>query len=91
MERRSESGGGSRRRLLLAGAGGVTGLALGACGTAGGGDGGPAPGALPVTLEFQHRWEGARTEVVDRVVALYQQARPQVRVNSQLVFGNGEG
>ncbi|HEX2517745.1 MAG TPA: extracellular solute-binding protein, partial [Chloroflexota bacterium] len=91
MERRSESGGGSRRRLLLAGAGGVTGLALGACGTAGGRDGGPAPGAQPVTLEFQHRWEGARTEVVDRVVALYQQARPQVRVNSQLVFGNGEG
>jgi ABC-type glycerol-3-phosphate transport system substrate-binding protein len=64
--------------------------ALAACGQDVGG-GGSAKNLPPVTLEFQHRWEGARTEVIDKVVAAYQQQMPNVRVNSQLVFGNGDG
>jgi ABC-type glycerol-3-phosphate transport system substrate-binding protein len=55
------------------------------------GAGGSAKSMPPVTLEFLHRWEGSRTEVIDKVVATYQQQMPNVRVNSQLVFGNGDG
>ncbi|MBI3973290.1 MAG: extracellular solute-binding protein [Chloroflexi bacterium] len=82
----------SRRRLVAAGGSALAGAALAACGRGTetiGGD--AAKSTQPVTLEFQHRWEGARTEVIDRVVATYQQQKPHVRVNSQLVFGSGEG
>jgi sn-glycerol 3-phosphate transport system substrate-binding protein len=74
--------------VITGAAGGASAVALAACGQE---VGSGSKSLAPVTLEFQHRWEGARTEVIDRVVAAYQQARPNVRVNSQLVFGSGEG
>jgi ABC-type glycerol-3-phosphate transport system substrate-binding protein len=79
----------SRRRLLASGVSGGVGLALAACGQEAGGGG--AKTLAPVTLEFLHRWEGARTEVIDKIVASYQQTQPNVKVNSQLVFGSGDG
>lgn len=80
-----------RRRLLGAG-GSLAAGALAACGqTSGTAVPGAAPSRAPVTLEFQHRWEGSRTEVIDKVVADYQRVAPHVRVTSQLVFGSGEG
>lgn len=80
----------SRRQLVAAGGSSLAGAALVAC-APGGSGAAPAASAQPVTLEFLHRWEGARTEVIDKVVAAYQAQKPNVRVNSQLVFGTGEG
>ena len=81
---------GTRRQLLAIGSGGSAALTLlAACGQDTGG--GTAKSLAPVTLEFQHRWEGARTEVIDKIVAAYQQTQPNVRVSSQLVFGSGDG
>jgi ABC-type glycerol-3-phosphate transport system substrate-binding protein len=88
----------SRRRVLGAvgtAAGALGGMALAACGAATGASGGAESGAArtaqPVTLEFLHRWEGARTEVIERVVGAYRQQHPSVQINNQLVFGNGDG
>jgi ABC-type glycerol-3-phosphate transport system substrate-binding protein len=82
----------TRRRVLgvTAASGAVVALVAG-CGPSGPPATGSGGVAQPVTLDFQHRWEGARTEVIDKVVAAYQAQRPNVRVNSQLVFGSGEG
>ncbi|HEU5315824.1 MAG TPA: extracellular solute-binding protein [Chloroflexota bacterium] len=80
----------SRRSLIRAAASGGAALTLAACGQEQGGGSG-SKSLAPVTLEFQHRWEGARTEVIDKIVAAYQQTQPNVKVNSQLVFGSGEG
>ena len=80
----------SRRTLMAAGASGGLALALAACGQETGGTSG-TKSLAPVTLEFLHRWEGARTEVIDRIVGAYQQTQPNVKINSQLVFGSGEG
>ena len=91
---RSGTGAMSRRRVLVAATPAGATAALAACGQAGGSGaagGGEAKSAQPVTLEFQHRWEGARTEVIDKVVAAYQQEKPNVRVNGLLVFGSGDG
>src|SRR5919199_1362073 len=80
------------RRALV---GGGTALApaalLVACGANASGGANYAPASEPVTLEFLHRWEGARTPVIDQIVAQYQSAKPNVHVNSQLVFGDGPG
>jgi len=84
----------SRRRIVLSAGSAAAGGALVACGAATGGTGGETGAAKsqpPVTIEFLHRWEGARTEVINRAVGAYQQEKPHVRVNSQLVFGKGEG
>ena len=94
-----EIGGGgsawSRRRVLGgAGAAALGGALLAACGAgtgATGAESGAARSAQPVTLEFLHRWEGARTEVIERVVGAYRQQHPNVQINNQLVFGNGDG
>lgn len=43
----------------------------------------------PVTLEFLHRWEGAREPLIGQVLAQFQQEFPHITVNSQLVFGSG--
>src|SRR5262245_5014213 len=76
----------TRRALLGAGTVAAAGVAA-ACGASQPGGAGPAPSSEPVTLEFLHRWEGARTAVIDQVVADYQRLKPNVKVNSQLVFG----
>jgi len=81
----------SRRRWLNAVGGGAMVGVLAACGRQDGSSGQSAKSAAPVVLEFQHRWEGARTQVIDQVVADYQQQHPQVKINSLLVFGSGEG
>jgi ABC-type glycerol-3-phosphate transport system substrate-binding protein len=85
--------GATRRGLLRTAAGLTAGAALGAaCGAPAPGASGPAvPSTEPVRLEFQHRWEGARTEVVDRIVADYRRLHPNVQIESQLVFGSGQG
>jgi ABC-type glycerol-3-phosphate transport system substrate-binding protein len=83
--------GATRRAVVGAAGAGLAALAA-ACGAAAdAGPGSAAPSAEPVTLEFQHRWEGARTAVVDQLVADYQRLKPNVRVNGQLVFGSGQG
>jgi sn-glycerol 3-phosphate transport system substrate-binding protein len=73
---------------MATGASGGVGMALAACGQQASGG---TKSLAPVTLEFLHRWEGARTEVIDKIVASYQQTQPNVKVNNQLVFGSGEG
>jgi ABC-type glycerol-3-phosphate transport system substrate-binding protein len=81
----------TRRGLLAACATFAAAGVLGACGAQQPGGALPAPASEPVTLELLHRWEGARTAVIDQVVADYQRLRPNVKVNSQLVFGEGQG
>src|SRR5919199_2967335 len=81
----------TRRALLAAGTALVGAGVLAACGASQGGGANPAPSNGPVTLEFLHRWEGARTAVIEKVVADYQALKPNVKVNSQLVFGDGPG
>ena len=79
----------SRRSLIQGAATGGVAMALAACGQQS--EGGAGKSLPPVTLEFQHRWEGARTEVIDKIVAAYIQTQPNVKVNNQLVFGSGDG
>lgn len=81
----------SRRRVMAAAAGSTMVLAAAACGQEAAGTSGGKKSLAPVTLEFQHRWEGARTELIDKVVAAYQQQQPNVKITNQLVFGNGDG
>ena len=81
----------TRRQLMATGAAGAVVTATGALAACGQEAGGGTKTLGPVTIEFLHRWEGARTEVIDKIVANYQQTQPNVKVNSQLVFGSGEG
>ena len=74
---------------MTVGAAGSAALVLAACGQQT--SGGPAKSLEPVTIEFQHRWEGARTAVLEKILAEYKQVRPNVTVSNQLVFGSGEG
>jgi ABC-type glycerol-3-phosphate transport system substrate-binding protein len=83
----------TRRGLLGTVASLTAGATLGAaCGGPSSGASRPAvPSTEPVRLEFQHRWEGARTEVIDRIVADYRHLHPNVQIENQLVFGSGQG
>ncbi len=81
----------SRRQWLTAAGSGAMAGVLASCGRQDGSSVQSMKSAAPVVLEFQHRWEGARTQVLDQVVADYQQQHPQVKINSLLVFGSGEG
>lgn len=82
----------SRRRTLaaLGAATAGTGALTLACGVAGEPPR-PAAGAAPVTIEFQHRWEPPRTEVIDKIVTDYRATKPNVRIESAMVFGSGQG
>jgi ABC-type glycerol-3-phosphate transport system substrate-binding protein len=93
VRRRAAGGSPLRRRRLLGAAGSASaGAALvAACGLQGSGAPSGGPSQEPVTLEFQHRWEGARTDVVEQVVASYRALHPQVKIESQMVFGDGPG
>jgi ABC-type glycerol-3-phosphate transport system substrate-binding protein len=91
MLRTNGSLGLSRRRLVLHGGAGTVGALVVACGQGSGVGTGASKSQQPVSIEFQHRWEGSRTAVIDKVVAAFQQEKPHIRVDSQLVFGSGEG
>ncbi|MGH2370753.1 MAG: ABC transporter substrate-binding protein, partial [Chloroflexota bacterium] len=81
----------SRRRLLRTATIGGGATALAGCGPAEAPSAGAGKSAQPVSLEFQHRWEGSRKDLIDKLIAEYRAAKPHVQIDNQLVFGSGEG
>jgi multiple sugar transport system substrate-binding protein len=71
-----------------------SGIVLAACTPRRSGEQGAAPGQItqPVTIIFQHRWEGVRERLVQTQVQDFAVIQPKVTIDNQLVFcSGGEG
>ena len=51
-----------------------------------------AAAKAPVTLDFQHRWNGpAREPIVDEVIKLFEETNPGIFVETTMNLARGEG
>jgi multiple sugar transport system substrate-binding protein len=83
------------RRTIVLGAGAALGAAaLAACGAQSGGQSGQSSGAKvaqPVTLDWQHRWDGVREPLAAAQVEAFKKLQPNITVNNQMVLTSAPG
>lgn len=84
----------TRRTVVLAGGSVLGAAALAACGTQTGNQPAQTTGgrvAQPVTLDWQHRWDGTREPLAAAQVEAFKKIQPNVTINNQMVLTSAPG